>query len=290
MPILSDHEALSALVDAAPPSDCVLPPFLSDYFSEEFCGPGGHDLVVQRFSGAGQGTNKTWVARSSVCSEQPAIYPRDAGKLVAMFRTPAARMRSCWAHLATILMRVLRNEAAAGSNSSAVTWQPGIFKSHGHDWSAWRAVCRSPEDLEGPLLDFLSSAATLDTTQGAQTKMMLGLNISTPISSHLFQSRWTGAHNASYHVANSFKFVGVVEEWEASIRLLHAQFNMGPVLPAELDNSRPHQTDYVDYSSWPLLPDPVDDHTYALVNQRFGEQLEAFGLASYAVRRRAGVR
>merc|ERR1711998_160811 len=155
-----------------------------------------------------------------------------------------------------------------------------IWNHHGYSLFAWKQALgtKFAELPIAKMLDLLTSKNVLDKTVGGQTKMLLGLNISDSVSNQKFVARYKGLQK---HIDRNFKFVGIFEDWEASIRLFHTMFNLGPVLSVELKNPRKATGHNFDYSTWPEPIDPYDSNTYQLVQKKFAKLAVAHDLTGY---------
>lgn len=223
------------------------------------------------------------------------------GRLVAMFREPQARIRSCLQMLAEYLnppalpghdASVCRAGSPTGLTASQVAPRlKVILSTHGFFPDQFldallRANCSLP-------VDYLISLHT--RISGVQTKLALGMDASTDVASSHFRDKfreefrdefreWPGGLGGGAppggHPLRRFAFVGLVEQWPASICLFHKIFG-GPLQPVELLNSRPASMREARGSASTVshtlihslvrdhLDDTIDTFTYLQASRRF---------------------
>ena len=195
---------------------------------------------------------------------EPARYPDDArlpARVVGVFRKPHDRLRSCWTFVEDFLRPSCLKRRAYGDVLQALLYTHGLpvteYVAHFE-----RHNCSTP-------VGWLTSRQMWPVISGIQTKSVVGLplsyNFSSPTQQVLqllppstlrlwqqnrstFRSYFPGFPTApsfwamtvaKLRIHSNFAFVGLTEQFDASVCLFHALF-MGGAPVAEVEKGRSH--------------------------------------------------
>lgn len=190
------------------------------------------------------------------------VQPRDHGmhSLVAMFRHPIARARS--------LLNMMRKEFAASRD------EPWRFLSLFGGRKCHRLHSNAPTNAT--LEDLYRVGASC--VSGCMTKMILGHDCHAPL--HLNRSHAAAACKLlSGQGDRAFRFVGLTEQWDDSLRLFHCVLG-GDAVASEALNTRPAARAHpppsmarsdrqaqADAMAWRF--EPIDGAVYRCAQRRF---------------------
>ena len=208
---------------------------------------------------------------------EPARYPRDVGTVIALFRSPRARLTSSWSFLhAALQPECLRdpNDLIDRSLAALGGAEPrALLHSHGIPLGLMKAYIANGCSLP---IEYLLRPDIRNRTMGVQSKLSLGLKPGLAVSDERVQRAWKGGDGLRRRLQSAFAFVGLTERWADTICLFHARFG-GVVRAVELRNNRPTSGLGVK-AALPeaLLSDPMDEAAYQMVLERFEADVRRF--------------
>jgi hypothetical protein len=197
---------------------------------------------------------------NSIRGHMPASYSRDEGYLVSMFREPYSRLYSEFKFVNVTCSAIVRGEIEPEA--------AGIVQAIGLDPYAVLSMCgydaRTGSQLGWVGMDFNKFLTELQGLGGCQTKMILGrvCHDTAPVTD-------ADLNLAISTMRTNFKYVGVMERWEESVKVFHQLYG-GQTLPIELMAQRQtKKTGVVDFGGF---RDNVDEAFYAAVLTMFEDQ------------------
>jgi hypothetical protein len=213
------------------------------------------------------------------CVHHPARYPQDAGKLVAMFREPRARLLSTFRFLQASMR-------AKPYEFSGIARRLGIFNvytklpdAYNEYMAAARGVNRTT-----PVEWLVRTRDAALRLSAAQSRLVLGIDLKMPFDSRSL-AKLLGVPGRERLAARLrlFAFVGLTERWSDSLCLFHALLG-GRARAAELGRAR--STDGVADASadtsltarFERAVDSIDDQAdrtlYSMASERFEADLQ----------------